>query len=325
MWLSMDWGNSVFRLHAVEEERPPRIRWSHRTRYGAQDAWKAWKRDPRGRTQAQALRAALARLIFDALKEHGVSPEGLDAVVSGMACSSIGIGSLPYARCPFPLDGSALIHRRFPADAALAMSLHVVSGLCDENTVVRGEETLLVGLHALDPDRFREPVTVVMPGTHSVHVAVERGVAQSATTFMTGELFGLLRRESILSQSVHEDPLSDEDADGDAFGAGVEAAQRDGALRHLFRVRARDLLEHRNRHENTCFLSGLLIGAEGADLARRRVERVLLACGEATSVLYRRAFARCGIPQVRPVPPRELDEALVAGQSLVRAGSADGR
>ncbi len=318
MWLSIDWGNSSFRLHLVEEGNPPRIHWTHWSDHGALDAWKTWKRDPWGWPQAEAMRAALADLVGEALALHHLPPNGLCAVVSGMASSSIGIESLPYARCPFSLDGRALVHRHYEPDERLPLPLCVISGLCDDHTSMRGEETVLVGLHALDAARFRVPLTVVMPGTHSLHVAVKNETAVGAATFMTGEMFKLMRRESILAQSAHGDPLAAADAESPDFQAGVRAALTDGPLRSLFRVRARDLLEQRDTHANTCFLSGVLLGAEASDLAQRGVERVLLVGESTICAFYENALRIARIPVIDLVLEDEMVMALVMGQQNVR-------
>ena len=60
--------------------------------------------------------------------------------------------------------------------------------------VMRGEETQILGLlGAADADRL-----FVMPGTHSKWVRVTNGVIISFATYMTGELFAVLRGHSIL-------------------------------------------------------------------------------------------------------------------------------
>ena len=315
-WLSVDWGNSSFRARLVESGSPPRIRWASRSDVGTLDAYREWQETDHGKTtQSEAMRKALCRLITDALAEHDVSPDGIRAVVSGMASSSVGIESLPYAHCPFRLDGSALSYKTYPPDKTVPVRLEVMSGLCDDVSAMRGEETLLVGLFAQSPESFDGKVRVVMPGTHAVHVSVTDGHAVGIRTFMTGELFELLRKKSILAQSVTGDTLSAEDARSDGFREGVQTALREGLPVSLFRVRARYLLHNRRAHENTCFLSGLLIGTEAAVLATSNAEKILVAAPERPAAFYRSACEIAGVQRVRFVPPRELDTAIVYGQA----------
>jgi len=64
---------------------------------------------------------------------------------------------------------------------------------------MRGEETQLLG--ALGADAADDAV-VCMPGTHSKWVRVSGGTVERFATFMTGELFGVVSRETILSHAV---------------------------------------------------------------------------------------------------------------------------
>ena len=60
--------------------------------------------------------------------------------------------------------------------------------------VMRGEETQLVGAVAAD----EASVLAVLPGTHSKWARVDRGRVVDFTTYMTGELYGVLLSHSIL-------------------------------------------------------------------------------------------------------------------------------
>ena len=130
---------------------------------------------------------------------------------------------------------------------------------------MRGEETKVAGT-------FDEPFSgrrvVLMPGTHSKWALVcDDGVATFAT-FMTGELYAVLREHSILGR------LATDARDDAAFERGVRHSLRDGAaLSHdLFSSRTLVLTGELAPDGVGDYLSGLLIGAEvaagGAWLAR---------------------------------------------------------
>jgi 2-dehydro-3-deoxygalactonokinase len=106
---------------------------------------------------------------------------------------------------------------------------------------------------------------LVLPGTHSKWAHVVDGRVQRFTTFMTGELFDVLRTHSILGRPAREARRSPNDADAAAaFARGVLAARdADGGLaRSLFSVRALVLAGQVDAACSLDYLSGLLIGDE---------------------------------------------------------------
>jgi 2-dehydro-3-deoxygalactonokinase len=79
-------------------------------------------------------------------------------------------------------------------------------------------------------------------------------------TYMTGELFGLLRGHSILGRMMTEAA-----PDGAAFRQGLQSVADDGTddlLHALFGVRSRGLFGQLTAETAPDFLSGLLIGSE---------------------------------------------------------------
>jgi 2-dehydro-3-deoxygalactonokinase len=316
MWISVDLGNSAFRMLVLDGD-PPQVLHAWASADGAAAMYRSWAANEGGLSKADAMRGALARLIRQGFETKPFNGCDVPVVVSGMASSSIGIEVLPYVSCPFPLDGHGLVTRTYPADDIAPFTLHCISGLRGPASSMRGEETLLVGLYRLSPERFAEPVRVVMPGTHSMHVDVERGVATDVSAHMTGELFAVLRRDSLLAQSVVPDALQADEAMGDAFRDGVTKALHDGLSVSLFGVRARDLLHHTDRRSNTCFLSGLLVGAEVASISPDTTPRLLLTATEPLATFYRVALEIAGFHRVAHATGQELVDAFVAGQRSV--------
>src|SRR5207342_2763704 len=100
---------------------------------------------------------------------------------------------------------------------------------------------------------------IVLPGTHSkwVHVADSR--IGAFTTYMTGELFALLRDHSILGRLAAR-PEAVVDAESDAFARGVEMARTSprGLAPILFSARASVLAHDMNADDSLHYLSGLL-------------------------------------------------------------------
>lgn len=179
----------------------------------------------------------------------------LPAVASGMIGSRQGWVEAPYAPCP---AGFEALTRGFAWAESGGTRVAIVPGVScvDANgvpDVMRGEETQVFG--ALDGDG-----AYVLPGTHSKWVTVAGGRIESFATYMTGELFAVLREHSILGRTMSPDAAHAPAA----FRRGWEATRRgDGALLHrLFGARTLGLLGNLAPDEAPSYLSGLLIGEE---------------------------------------------------------------
>lgn len=81
---------------------------------------------------------------------------------------------------------------------------------------MRGDETQLFGALRLRAELSSVERTFVHPGTHSKWVRTRDGHVQRFRTYLTGELFGLLRCSSLLS-GAEETQWDDE-----GFAAGIE-------------------------------------------------------------------------------------------------------
>jgi 2-dehydro-3-deoxygalactonokinase len=162
--------------------------------------------------------------------------------------------------------------------------------------VLRGEETQLLGIADGAARLF------VVPGTHSKWMnRGDNGQIEAFQTYMTGELFELLRNHSSLSRVMTAGLEAPE-----AFQQGVAEACADGLENVLFRVRTAGLMGRFQSHELADYLSGLLIGAEiKAGLSRfsppdKRTPIPLLGSTQLTQ-RYAAAFAQFG-PAVVEMP-----------------------
>jgi 2-dehydro-3-deoxygalactonokinase len=177
-------------------------------------------------------------------------------LMAGMVGSNRGWEEAPYVPCPAGLpELCAQLKWVEPERVA------IVPGVCfsqgEAADVMRGEEVQLLGAYA--DGAIPANATVCHPGTHNKWVRIEDGRIVSFRTVMTGEMFSLLAKHSILS-----DMLSGaEVAPGPAFDAGVQAGLTGGPLTgELFSVRARVLLGKARREDAASYTSGLLIGTD---------------------------------------------------------------
>jgi 2-dehydro-3-deoxygalactonokinase len=263
---------------------------------------------------------ALARIAGDWLGD------GLPVIASGMIGSRQGWREVPYLPCPAgALElGSAL----FPVPLPDGVELMFTPGLVRVDAdgvpdVMRGEETQVVGAVAEagpGPAEGAAGRILLLPGTHSKWVRTENGRVVWFATFMTGELFAVLARHSILGRLMEGDGLDEAGfAQGLAHGGGV-GTEPGGLLRRLFSARTLALLDRLPGTAVRGYLSGLLIGCEIAE-ARAclggSLPEVTVIGGAELAGRYRRALEAAG------ALTREVGEAATArGHTLIarRAG-----
>lgn len=209
--------------------------------------------------------AALQALMGDWLAEEPTAP----LLLAGMVGSRQGWVEVPYADAPAGID--ALLAKAVPktlADGRPALFLPGITchraGVPD---VMRGEETQIMGALAV---AGLADGPVCAPGTHSKWVTVEAGRIRGFATFMTGELFALLRDHSLLGRGLVRDAAghvqpAPPDLARVGFERGVAQAFADPALlRTLFSTRTLGLFDAIPALALGDYLSGLLIGAEVA-------------------------------------------------------------
>ena len=300
-FLSCDWGTSSFRLRWVSGSGRNIVR-EIREAAGVKALY---EEATRGGATNEANRATLfagfLRAKLEALFTNEDRPtRPLPLVISGMASSSIGWRELPYAKMPFPLDGSALYSEELSWSKPDGVGpTYLISGIANEYEMMRGEETEILGLmSAPELASLRKRCLLVLPGTHSKHVWIENEQVVALQTFMTGELFEVLGRQSLLRASVDVNAAHGSELFGGAgraaFKEGVLCARERGLAGGLFRVRTRAVLGRVPLPENTWFFSGLLIGAELDHIGRNG--RVVLAATGRLSELYALALETIEVP-----------------------------
>ena len=267
-YVAVDWGTSSFRL---------------------------WLMNPAGDVLAESRSAegmmAAAKIGFaTVLQSHldAVSAaDHLPVIICGMAGARQGWVEAGYIDTPANL--AAILQRAVPV-AGQSRDIRILPGIAqrDPNApdVMRGEETQLLGALGADGEAL-----VCMPGTHSKWASVRGGTVERFTTFMTGELFSAVSRETILSLAVAN---ADEAVDAEAFKSAVSAAFAAPALAAnlLFQVRSGQLLFGGSPAAAREKISGTLIGLElAAGLAGDQPKRgITLVASGRLQELYRLAF-----------------------------------
>lgn len=179
-------------------------------------------------------------------------------ILSGMIGSRQGWKETPYLQCP------ANIHELQSSLTAIDLKrgrkIWITPGLSYRDgygnpDVMRGEEVQILG--ALEITEITTG-TVCLPGTHSKWATIKDGKVIEFRTYMTGEIFGLMKDNSILSYMLDSDSWKKQ-----AFAEGIERANSPGGLlNHLFGIRSKSLFNELQEDSASSYLSGLLVGHE---------------------------------------------------------------
>jgi 2-dehydro-3-deoxygalactonokinase len=249
----------------------------------------------------------------------------------GMVGSREGWVEARYAPCPC---GPAEIARAMiPVDLGDGRTGHIVPGLVQDDRVLgmdvmRGEETQALGSGVSDG-------LLCLPGTHSKWIAMREGRVHRFASYFTGEMYALLRHQSMLGRPASEPA----DPQGFARGLAVAAADaggadpvlfshgiaptgaRSGLLHLLFSARAATVTGRLPPDQLGPYLSGLLTGDEVAGALRVFPDpgEVTIIQAPERAALYAQALAARGIAS-RILDP---ETALVAGLARIAAAKRD--
>lgn len=231
-------------------------------------------------------------------------------VAAGMVGSRQGWLEVPYVE--LPADVASIARGMLRVDACRSHELWIAPGLrrISPADVMRGEETQIIGALALQP-RHQANTRFVLPGTHSKWATVVDGRIVAFDTVMTGEMYALLIKHSILGAGLpdSESPFAEH-----AFVRGVNTAQDSGAqgvFGRLFSTRALMLAGELAAAEIPDFLSGLLIGEEFRIAKQRDNGAIAPLCLIGEAALCRRY--RIAAKSFGYAEPAVIDDASVQG------------
>jgi len=221
-------------------------------------------------------------------KAHGILP----AILGGMVGSTIGWREVPYLKCPARPSAIAAAALRFDVDGR---GIAILPGLtCRGKTgapdVMRGEETQILGALRLHPNLAKGRHLLCMPGTHAKWVLAADGAVTQFQTALSGELFELLRRHSVLARDS-----GDVDPQSPAFALGLDFARQNrkaDLLYLLFSARSRVVTGEMAKTDAASYLSGLILGKDIATaMALFEFDGpVQLICTPALAALYGKAL-----------------------------------
>jgi 2-dehydro-3-deoxygalactonokinase len=225
------------------------------------------------------IRAALRDLIAHVRAAEGgaslVTPSCV--VAAGMISSPLGLAEVPHVKAPAgKCEISSMVKRQHFSDitdlpvflvpGVRSGSEHSEPKAIGETDVMRGEETLCVGLMALG--LLEAGGTFLNLGSHWKAITVDRdGHISTSVTSMSGELIHAAQSQTILASAVTQ--KRPQVLDEQWTEAGMREQRRSGLSRALFCIR---LLEQRNLctpDDRFAFLVGAFVASDLDSLVKR--------------------------------------------------------
>jgi 2-dehydro-3-deoxygalactonokinase len=270
-WLLVDWGTSNVRAWVVDDSG---------------DVGRHLEA-PLG---VGRLERGSAASVFVTEVQAPLQAQGLPTLMCGMIGSALGWAVAPYATVPTGGDAMAMNLLN------VAPNVWIVPGFKTENAsrgpdIMRGEETQILGWLAHNSVPAAETNLLCLPGTHSKWALVASGKILDFMTVMTGELFELVSKHSILA--ISSTPV---DSETD-FLAGVACGnQATGLGSALFSARARMVTGSLSEASVPSFVSGVLVGneIESARAFASGITRVQLIGTPQLCHRYALALEACG-------------------------------
>ncbi len=222
-----------------------------------------------------------------------------DIFLSGMVGSREGWIEVPYVKtsCGAVDLAEALIEvpsKKLPESSRI----WIVPGVCHslgqsgDTDVMRGEETEVMGLLS---NQGLQDAVICIPGTHSKWIACTGGEISTFKTWLTGEAFERLTKDSLISGD--SDSKQSIATDDDAFIRGLSRSRQSGGLlHHLFLGRTDMLMKHVAPESLPSLISGLLIGHEIGDAIQFAGKSPVHLIGKTNAArAYAKAFEWFGI------------------------------
>ena len=271
-WIAVDWGTSSLRVWIIGTDGQP-----FATEASGQGV---------GTLQNGDFEAAL----LDLIEPYLIADTALPVICCGVVGSRQGWSDAAYLSVPCAAPNGKTATRVACNDPRISVSILPGIKQITPPDVMCGEETQIAGFLQGNPDFAG---VICLPGTHTKWVHISANEIVSFQTFMTGELFALLSKQSVLRHSVGNDGF-----DPSKFETAVaEAIDRPQVLASkLFGLHAGALVADLDPVTARSRLSGLLIGVELAGARPYWLgQNVAIIADSAMAEPYRLGLAAQGV------------------------------
>lgn len=225
---------------------------------------------------AQARVDGFGRCLDALLNPLAISPQ-TPLIACGMVGARDGWQEVPYIECPVQVE-----HLFDRVVSGPRLDMFILSGASTNSPtpdIMRGEETQICGAAMLGSKG-----RLCLPGTHSKWALLQDRRLDCFQTFVTGELFDVMRRHAVFGQLTKDAKL-----DRSSFAAGIEIVKETPLTNALFQARSRVLCGELTPEQSHWFLSGCLIGHEITNAVNCDEPVTLIADGTLRA-LYEAAF-----------------------------------
>ena len=291
-WIAVDWGTSNIRAWLID---------SHGSVVSSDTSDSGM-----AQLQSNEFETALLDLVGGWLN----SCCSTEIIVCGMAGAKTGWAEAPYRSAPCPPLASGESVSPIVRDALL--DVRILPGVKTDNPghdVMRGEEVQVAGYLAGVPE-FEG--VLCMPGTHTKWVHVKNGEIVSFRTYMSGELFSILSRHSVLGPCLAAEGWNETE-----FQRAVDTVmcRPESLASQFFAIRAGSLIAGLPPVDATSRLSGCLIGAEIAAAKQYWLGREIVIIGaERVAGAYLSALTQVGAQPTKA----DATQVTLAGFSAFR-------
>ena len=185
-WVALDWGTTNFRAYLMDNDDIV-------DQISTQEGMKFVNQKDFEKTLIRNISAWYQKFNFKVV------------IASGMVGAKQGWVEVPYIECPCDLSNLNFKTLNILGD----VKVHILSGISQSEPadVMRGEETQISGFLLNNID-FNG--SICLPGTHSKWVNVDSYNIKNFSTFLTGELYEIVKNYSILKHSLNTNELDPE-------------------------------------------------------------------------------------------------------------------
>lgn len=235
-WIAVDWGTSFFRAYLIENELvSDKIETSDGMKFIQQNDFE--------------------KKFISLIEKWLIKGQVVEVLASGMLGARQGWMEAPYEKTPCNLNNINYVSPLVNDDR---FSLKIFSGVSQINPpdVMRGEETQVAGFFN---QNLNFNGSVCLPGTHSKWIKVKNGLIEHFKTYMSGELFEVIKNNTVLTHSLMSEKIDKKEFLNSANKIFQNPEYLTSAL---FQIRADDLINSRGPEIYNSRLSGYLLGIE---------------------------------------------------------------
>jgi 2-dehydro-3-deoxygalactonokinase len=280
-------------------------------------------RDGSSERLRSALRELIDQVCVDA-RNQGFAQSPVCVIAAGMITSPLGLAEVPHVPTPAGLNELAAATRQYSFPEITDLPILLIPGArsgprrCDQETVgttdvMRGEETLLIGLHALGLLAPRS--TLLNLGSHWKVIEFDQYARiASSVTSMTGELIHTTQTQTILAGSVPQSRPSM--IDQSWLEAGMREQRRSGLGRALFCVRLLEQGNDGSAEQRLSFMVGAFLASDMDVMISRGLfdsaGKVVITGGGVIAEAWRGALAHLSVRAII-LDDADVERALLAG------------